>query len=336
MLPTLMYHSISNGEHVHLCVRPRTFARQCAILAHCGYRTVSLAEAQGHFLGGRPLPRKSLWLTFDDGYADNWFYAFPVLQKYKLKATIFLISSQLGEGALREKQTLDSTFIFTSQNNCFQQPQAMLTRGEIQHMLDSGLVDVAAHSHSHGFVKANNIPSGFTGPSNEDNHHCWGMPLFAGAGALCSRAFLPHEQLQPYMRTVLPSAKEECARWFDRDEARQHLEKALAAFAAEYGGLGRFEDDAEMYQRMYTELRESKRCVEYLTGQEALTLCWPQGKWSSMALQVARDLGFRLFVTTRHGVNKGAGEREEVARLAVREQPSVKFLLKLILWNLSS
>ncbi len=67
-------------------------------LSDSGWKTVTCNELE-HFYRGGYLPRKSVMLTFDDGWLDNWFQVFPVLQEYKLHAHIFLITSLMGDGS---------------------------------------------------------------------------------------------------------------------------------------------------------------------------------------------------------------------------------------------
>lgn len=56
-------------------------------LAESGWKTVTAAEMEFFYRGGR-LPPKSVMLTFDDGYLDNWLQVFPVLQEFNLRAHI--------------------------------------------------------------------------------------------------------------------------------------------------------------------------------------------------------------------------------------------------------
>ncbi|MGI6712534.1 MAG: polysaccharide deacetylase family protein [Bacillota bacterium] len=44
-----------------------------------------------------PLPPKPVVITFDDGYLDNYIYAFPILKQYKLKATLFVVTETIGK-----------------------------------------------------------------------------------------------------------------------------------------------------------------------------------------------------------------------------------------------
>jgi peptidoglycan/xylan/chitin deacetylase (PgdA/CDA1 family) len=101
-LPILCYHSVVDGPEprwarysggLHLPVAQ--FRRQLEFLAR-RYRVVSLATAVTDLAAGRPLPARSVVLTFDDGYANNLHVAAPLLAAYGCTATIFLATDYLG------------------------------------------------------------------------------------------------------------------------------------------------------------------------------------------------------------------------------------------------
>ncbi len=94
----LMYHSISAGEGP-TCICPAVFLEQMQVLAECGYRGVSLAEALPALRGQGDLPARSVVLTFDDGYEDFATTAFPELQARGWSATVFLPVGKLGQRA---------------------------------------------------------------------------------------------------------------------------------------------------------------------------------------------------------------------------------------------
>ena len=72
-VPVLMYHHISSSPGM-IIVTPENFAAQMAYLASAGYRTLGSRQLAA-FLAGEPVPAKSVVLTFDDGYLDNWVHA---------------------------------------------------------------------------------------------------------------------------------------------------------------------------------------------------------------------------------------------------------------------
>ena len=86
-----MYHMVSpqgvSKKHRGLRVDPAMFERQVAWLADNDWEFVTMSELSGReFRGG-----KQVAITFDDGYEDNLLNALPVLQKYRAKATLYLI-----------------------------------------------------------------------------------------------------------------------------------------------------------------------------------------------------------------------------------------------------
>ncbi len=94
-----MYHHISTSPGM-ITVSPAHFAAQMAWLAKSGYRTIGSAQLMAWF-AGEPLPEKSVMLTFDDGYLDNWVHAYPVLKAHGLTALCFLVTNWPGEGPPR-------------------------------------------------------------------------------------------------------------------------------------------------------------------------------------------------------------------------------------------
>ena len=79
-LPVLMYHYISRYRG-SIAVSPETFEAHCRGMAEAGWRGVGLDEAEAFFLEGAPLPARSALITFDDGFLDNYVYAWPILKK---------------------------------------------------------------------------------------------------------------------------------------------------------------------------------------------------------------------------------------------------------------
>lgn len=120
-VPALMYHAVSDncwGE-ADLFVSPSELEAQLQYLQENGYTPIFFED----------LPRvneieKPVLLTFDDGYDDNFTELFPILQKYQCKATVFVITDDIGKNH-------------------------KLTAEQIQQMADSGLVSIQSHTVSH-------------------------------------------------------------------------------------------------------------------------------------------------------------------------------------------
>lgn len=93
----LTYHSISEGDSP-LKISPALFAQQMERLAasESVINVASLSDLMDHWDDFDHLPPRTVILTFDDGYADFYTNAAPVLLKRKLPATVFLPTSYVG------------------------------------------------------------------------------------------------------------------------------------------------------------------------------------------------------------------------------------------------
>lgn len=94
-LSILTYHSIDVNRSV-LSVDPSDFSEQMACLARKGFRGISLREALMYRDNHRGWPPEAVVLTFDDGFANFYHEAFPVLQRLKFSATVFIVTGHMG------------------------------------------------------------------------------------------------------------------------------------------------------------------------------------------------------------------------------------------------
>lgn len=95
-VPILAYHQVNSMPEIY-SVDAGEFEQQMQYLAEHGYTAISLAELFDARQGHRPLPPKPVIITFDDGYADNYHTALPLMQKYGMKGTVFVIAGQVGQ-----------------------------------------------------------------------------------------------------------------------------------------------------------------------------------------------------------------------------------------------
>jgi len=98
-IPILMYHSVEYVEEEPnniLRVPKEKFIEQMKFLKDNGYTTLSMAELYAFFKDNLPVPKKSVVLTFDDGYEDNYKNALPVIKEFGLKATVFVVTDWVG------------------------------------------------------------------------------------------------------------------------------------------------------------------------------------------------------------------------------------------------
>ena len=97
-VPVVMYHRIveappAGSRHGTWVTRER-FAAQLDSLARRGFTTITFRDYAAYLEGARALPRRPIILTFDDGYADNYDLAFPLLEARGMTAVIFLVADR--------------------------------------------------------------------------------------------------------------------------------------------------------------------------------------------------------------------------------------------------
>ena len=95
-VPILMYHHFDTDAANDMTVSPEAFEEHIASLCAEGYTSVSFEELRSYVKNGTPLPEKPICITMDDGYLSNYDIAYPILQKYNMKATVFVIGSMSG------------------------------------------------------------------------------------------------------------------------------------------------------------------------------------------------------------------------------------------------
>ncbi len=92
----LGYHSIGDEfKKDPLVVSKELFRTHLQAIKDAGYTTITLDELYDYLYNGAKIPKKSVVITLDDGYKDNYTNAFPILKEFKMKATMFIIADYL-------------------------------------------------------------------------------------------------------------------------------------------------------------------------------------------------------------------------------------------------
>ena len=97
-IPVLCYHNLATTEEKanfesekDWTIDIQNFEEQLKYFKKHNYKTLTMEEFYNWKQGKIKLPRKSVLITFDDGFLSNYHYAFPLLKKYNMNATVFLI-----------------------------------------------------------------------------------------------------------------------------------------------------------------------------------------------------------------------------------------------------
>ncbi len=91
-VPVLNYHMVNDQYWSALVMRTEDFEKQMKYLHDNGYHTITPDELYAYINDGAALPDKPILITFDDGYADNYTNAYPIMKKYGFTGAIFLIT----------------------------------------------------------------------------------------------------------------------------------------------------------------------------------------------------------------------------------------------------
>lgn len=132
--PILVYHYVEyvtderDTIRKSLNILPYIFIRQIETLRNAGYTFITASELTDMLDGKIVLPQKPVLITFDDGYRDFYTDVFPILKKYNIKATAYIVSGFLDK----------LNYIFTEQ---------------LKEIARSGLVEIGAHTVHHYSLK---------------------------------------------------------------------------------------------------------------------------------------------------------------------------------------
>jgi len=139
-VPILMYHHIwpitaklTKSQRL-MSVTPESFEQQMNEISSLGYNPITPDQLLAAVASGTALPDKPVMITFDDGYRDQYQYAFPILKKFGFQATFFIITDYF-----RKNGYLDT---------------AMLKELDA-----SGLATLASHTMHHVWLTAYKPPS---------------------------------------------------------------------------------------------------------------------------------------------------------------------------------
>jgi len=100
-LPILVYHIVrpsysSDNKAVRaLAQTPEVFDAELKYLKENNYHIISFGDLEDYFNSGKSLPEKPIILSFDDGWANQFVYAFPILKKYHYSATFFVFTNSI-------------------------------------------------------------------------------------------------------------------------------------------------------------------------------------------------------------------------------------------------
>jgi peptidoglycan/xylan/chitin deacetylase (PgdA/CDA1 family) len=162
--PVLCYHRVLpdylEDENQIYSIFPQQFESQLAFLAGAEFHSLSLQEYAELARGRQPVEKRTVLITFDDGYGDNFAIAWPLARKYHMKINLFICTGAIGQespmimgsdgyGALEEVKLSDAhREKIRAHIRRFPQLWRPLTSKELREMQEAG-VQIGFHSHRH-------------------------------------------------------------------------------------------------------------------------------------------------------------------------------------------
>lgn len=146
-VPILMYHYIepeSPGQSAlrrGLGVTPKNFDEQMKWLYDNGFKTLTLSQYFSLIADQKDIPKKTVLLTFDDGYRDFFENAAPILLRYNMTATVFIITDSMGYPAYMD---WDQVKLLSSEG--FEFGSHSLTHPNLRNLKDGNLKDEVEQS----------------------------------------------------------------------------------------------------------------------------------------------------------------------------------------------
>lgn len=135
-IPILLYHNFvttipkTDPDNFNYINTPQSFEENVKTLLDNGYTFISMEELNAAYNGQIALSEKPILINMDDGYYSNYEYIFPMLKKYNVKASIYVVTDKICQEINGIK--------YLGWNEC-------------KEMQESGLVEIYSHSKRHVF-----------------------------------------------------------------------------------------------------------------------------------------------------------------------------------------
>lgn len=314
-VPVFMYHSVGIPDRKwkwnYLTIHYKEFEKQLIFLKKKGYYSAHLDELYNHINGTSRLPEKTVILTFDDGYVDNYIFAFPLLQKYCFKGTIFVNPHFVDQKAIKRNR-LDQVNSTKSLETV-----GFLSWNEMIEMEKSNLIDIQSHALTHTWYPISDKIIDFRHPYDNYIWMSWnkypsrkpllqiddqkiiefGAPVFEHEKSLNATRFYPnkliHKKLAEYVKA------NGGRNFFDQKHWRSILFNESRKVFESINSSGFHESNEEKFKRQKEELALSKSILEAKLNKTVNFLCWPGGSGSTQMVSVATKLGYKMTTSAK-------------------------------------
>lgn len=319
----LIYHRIAEhaSDPERLCVTPERFAEQVGMLSR-DFNVMPAGELMGLLADGGRLPRRSVAITFDDGYADALHAALPALRAAGVPGTMFVSSGAVDSACEYWWDELE---------------QVCLTANELpeQIAIDAAGARVSASLGADAVYSA----------ESEARHAGWDVtqppPTARQRLYLQLAGFL--KRLAPDARAVaLGSLREQCGIAPVRRETHRALTSAEVAQLAQdaLAEVGGHTVDHQMLSACSAEeqrhqIADDKRRLEELCGGKLVSFSYPYGTYDDFdadSVRLVRESGYLGACTTDSDAVVAWGDRFRVPRYLPRHAAPADLSATLARW----
>jgi peptidoglycan/xylan/chitin deacetylase (PgdA/CDA1 family) len=308
-VPVLMYHSVGipnpNWIWKFLTIPYEIFEDHLRMLKRKGFNTIDFAQLYDYVSSGKTIPPNPIVLTFDDGYLDNWVYAYPLLKKYGFKGTIF-VNPEFVDPTEEYRPNLKDVWDGKVKEDNLA-PHGFLSWREMREMEKSGVMDIQSHGMTHTWY--------FTGPEIVDFRHpgdpyVWmnwnkdtskkyryltenqeglfelGAPVYKHEKSLAVRRYYPDKSLDDFLTQYvkLNGGKD----FFKNISWREKLFQIVKDYKGKNALNDGFESELDQRDRYEWELKESKDILEKELRKKIGFLCWPGGGKNEFSIEISK------------------------------------------------
>ena len=316
-VPVLMYHSVGvpNPKWIwnFLTIPLKIFEDHLRTLKTKGFNTIALTQLYDYVRKGKSIPSNSIVLTFDDGYLDNWVYAYSLLKKYGFKGTIF-VNPEFVDPTEDYRPNLEDVWKGKAKEEELTS-FGFLSWREMREMEKHGVMDIQSHAMTHTWS--------FTGPEIVDFRHpgdpyVWmnwnkdinrkhryltesqddlielGIPVYKHEKSLAVRRYYPDKSLDDFLTQYvkLNGGKD----FFKNISWREKLFQIVKDYKGKNTLNDGFESELDQRDRYEWELKESKHILEKELRKKIGFLCWPGGGKNEFSIEISK--GYYLASTT--------------------------------------
>ncbi len=311
-IPVLYYHHVEPSDPIN----PDVFEAQMKYLLSKGYNSISLNELYEFMAANSMFPRKSFVLTFDDGFYCNYHYLFPILQRYKLRATIFVVSGVRKQTISLEQREQSRGYPSRTGTN-MESSERFATWDELNLMIASGLVQIEDHGLFHDRIYISDKALGFN-TGAEPDWPIWGdkrpgTVKYQTGSYIAHKNFTGDYRINEHLVNFLKDNKRDPSDYTTMDM----LEKEYREYKSHSPVKSIYESQDNCMMRSKMDIDESRTLIGEHTKTTPLFFCFPWGDYNKTVIGILKELGYKGAITTDKGANIRGGNPYKIRRFKV-------------------